>query len=159
MTISPFSPSTTALPFSSDIRIQVPSFGLPTGSGEYFSLISSVTLISVIAQVDSVGPYVLTTFAPGKRFFRRLTVLFVNISPQNKKSVRSGRSSPENIGSTRHTSAKEGVETHLLIPDRLNASYRSFISTCTFFPRAKSVPPVYKHRYRSITDKSKEKGA
>lgn len=37
--------------------------------------------------------------------------------------------------------------------------YRSFISTCTFFPRAKSVPPVYKHRYRSITDKSKEKGA
>ena len=103
------------------INTVVPGLITPTGrlSG-YFSNNSLVNGIQVTITVDSVGPYVFTTSARGNRSINFSTVVLNNFSPQNTNCSNSGSNSWLKLGSTKHISAKDGVEIHTVALDSSN---------------------------------------
>src|SRR5205823_8762574 len=103
------------------MKISLPGIGRPTGRGEYRSTIPASMRIDVVATVASVGPYVFQTSARGNRFNSYAAVCGASVSPQKRKRCTRGSIASENLSSTRHICAKEGVETHVVTPELASA--------------------------------------
>src|SRR5258708_5004059 len=147
------------LRFSSTTNRSVPGSGRPTGRGEYFSRTSRSIRTEVVATVVSVGPYMFQTSAPGNRSSKRRAVSGKRISPQKRKRRTRWSSARLNVRSTRHISANDGVETHVVTLEFASVRYSNFELATRSRLMLKSVPPVARLQYKSITDRSKENGA
>src|SRR5882724_1671307 len=95
------------------MKIPVPGIACPTGKGEYRSKIAASMRMDVVATVASVGPYMFQTSAIGNRFNSCAAVCDGSVSPQKRKRRTRGSIASENLSSTRHICANDGVETHV----------------------------------------------
>ena len=109
--------------------------------------------------MDSVGPYVLITLACGNLALSCFAVSFVRTSPQNRNALMLPKFSSLKSASPRHISENEGVDTQYSISDDAIYFSISGISCCNPLSSAMIVDPVARPVYKSITDRSKEKGA
>src|SRR5215472_8486369 len=119
--ISPREPDGSWLRFSSITSTSVPGIGRPIGSVEYFCKTSRSIRMEVVAIVVSVGPYKFQISAFGNRSSKRRTVARRRISPQKRKRRTRFNQALLKVGSTRHISANEGVETQVVMSESANA--------------------------------------
>src|SRR5207249_6572637 len=159
MTISPCSFAGKVSPALFTTKTSLPGIARPTGNAEYFSKIERSIRTEVVATVASVGPYMFHTWARGKRSSKRAAVCAASVSPQKRKRRMRGSIPSENFSSTRHICENDGVETHDVEPEFPSA--RSSIIGFATKSRLmlNSVLPVVRLQYKSITERSNEKGA
>ena len=131
----------------------------PTGSGVSAAASSAPIRTAVTATVVSVGPYRFQTSAPGKRARRSRATAGSSVSPQKRKRRSAGSMGRAKPGSARQKRANEGVDTHVVrgAPSSRRNRRRGSAISCRVM--ASRVPPVRSAPYRSITDRSKPKGA
>ena len=80
------------------------------------------------------------------------------VSPQKESGGRTG-GARLNVRSTRHISANEGVETHVVMLELASARYSNFGLATRSRLMLTRVPPVTRLQYKSMTDRTKENGA